>query len=59
MEHDPVELGRLLFQRHLQISLIEEFRVGQARGQHLAVTLDDLRATIRRIDIGGADEGIG
>ncbi|MCY1170159.1 hypothetical protein D9M73_102200 [compost metagenome] len=48
----------MLFQRHLQIGFVEEFRVGQARRQHLAVALDDLRAAIGRIDIGGADEGI-
>ncbi len=59
MEDDPVELLRLLFERHLPISVVEEFRVTQPGRQHLAVALDDPRAVIRRINIGGADKGVG
>ena len=59
VENDPVELRRLLRQRHLEIGVVEESRVRQARGEHLAVALDDLRAAVRRLDVGGADKGVG
>ena len=58
MEHDLLELCRLLLERHLEVRLVEEARIAQPRGEHLAVALDDLRAAIDRLDIGGADERV-
>ena len=31
----------------------------QPRGEHLAVAVDDRRAAVGRVDVGGADEGVG
>jgi hypothetical protein len=56
VEDDAAELLRLLGERHLQILLPEEFRVREARGEHLAIALDDRGAAVRRLDIGDADE---
>ena len=56
MEDDLAELLRLLLQRNLLVLFPEEFRVGQAGGEHLAVAGDDRRAAVMRLDIGGADE---
>ena len=59
VEDDAVELIRLLLHGHAQILLVEEARVRQAGGEDLAVAFDDLRATVGRVDVGGADEGVG
>ena len=59
MEDDSAKFLRLFVELHLEIGVVEEFRIRQARGEDLAVAFDDLRAAIRRIDIGGADEGVG
>ena len=59
MEDDLLQLGQLVLEPRLEIGFVEELGVAQSRGEHLAVALDDLRATVRRRDIGGADEGVG
>ena len=59
MESDPLELPGLFGERHLAVLLPEEARVGKARGEDLAVAVDDRRAAVRRLDVGGADEGVG
>ena len=59
VENDLFELLRLLLQRHLQVGFVEETRVGQPRGEHLAVALDDLGAAVARVDVGDAHEGVG
>ena len=59
MEDDVRQLLRLLFERGLEVGVVEEARVGQAGGEDLAVALDDLGAAVGRLDIGGADEGVG
>lgn len=59
MEDDLFELGGLLFERHLQVGVVEEFRVRQTRGEDLAIALDDLRPAVVRGDVSGTDEGVG
>src|SRR6185312_15780183 len=59
VESDPLELLRVLRQRHLAVLLPEEARIAEARGEDFAVAVDDRRAAVRRLDIGGADEGVG
>ena len=56
VEHDPLELLRLLLERHLQVLLPEEARVGQPRGEHAPVALDDRLAAVVGVDVGDADE---
>ena len=57
VEDDAAELPRLLLQRHLQVLLPEEAGVGEPRGEHAAVALDDRLAAVVRVDVGDADEG--
>lgn len=58
MEDDLFQLGPQIVELGLQVRLVEEARVGQAGGEHLAIALDDLRAAVARLDIGGADERV-
>ena len=59
VEGDPLQPLGVLRQRLLAVLLPEEACVGKPGGEHLAVTGDDRFAMISRLDIGGADEGIG
>jgi len=59
VEGDPLELLRVLGERGLAVLLPEEARVGEARGEDLAVAVDDRRAAVLGRDVGGADEGVG
>ena len=45
-------------ERRLLILFPEEARVGESRGQHLAVAVDH-HGGVRRLDIGGAHKGVG
>ncbi len=56
MEDDPVELRRLLLERHLQVLLPEEPRVRQPRGSTCALPSTIAAPPSARVDIGGADE---
>ena len=59
VEGDPLQPLGVLGERFLAIDVPEEARVGQARGEDLAVAVDHARAAILRLDIGSADEGVG
>jgi len=58
VEDDLRQLLGLLFERDLEVGVVEELRVRQARGEDLAVTLDDLRAAVVRGDVSGTDERV-
>ena len=59
VEGDPLEPLGMIGERFLAVDIPEEARVGQARGEDLAVAVDHARAAILRLDIGGADESVG
>ena len=49
----------MLDERFPAVEVPEEPRVGEAGGKDLAIALDDRRAAVLRLDICGADEGVG
>jgi hypothetical protein len=59
VEDDLVEFLRLIVERDLQILIPEEARVREAGGEDFLVAFDDGLAAVGRIDVGGADEGVG
>ena len=59
VEGDALQLPGVIRKARLAVLLPEEARIAQPRAQHLSVAGDDRRATILRLDIGGADEGRG
>ena len=59
VEGDALELFRMIRQRGLAVLVPEEARVRQARGEDLAVAVDDRGAAVLRFDVGGADERVG
>src|SRR5690606_36082061 len=59
VESDPLELLAMLGERGLAVLVPEEAGVGKARGEDLAVAVDDRRPAVGRFYVGGADEGVG
>ena len=59
MKHDLVEFRQTIFQLRLQIGLVEEFRIAQARADNAFVAGDDGGAAIGGFDIRREDELVG
>ena len=59
VESNLCQFLRLIVERNLQILFPEEFRIGQARCQNLFIARNNRRAAVMRVDIRGADKGIG
>ncbi len=59
VEGNPLQPPGVFLQGFLAVHIPEEPRIGKARGQNLAVAIDNGRAAVCRLDIGGADEGVG
>ena len=59
MEGDPLQTLGVFGEGLLAVDVPEETRVRQAGGEDLAVAVDHARAAVLRLDIGGADEGVG
>ena len=58
VEGDVLQLLGMLRQRLLLVLFPKEARVGKARGDHLVIARDDLRAAVGRVDVRGADERV-
>ena len=56
VEDDAVELLGLLLERDLEVLLPEEAGIGETRGEHPAVALDDCGAAVIRSDVRDAHE---
>ena len=56
VEDDVLELRQPLFQPDLQVGLVEELRVGEARTDHARIAGDDLTSAVGRLDVGNQDE---
>ncbi len=59
VKDDGVELRQTVFELRLEIGLVEEFRVGQPRGDDALIAGDDRRAAVAGLDIGDEDEAVG
>ena len=59
VEDDVLELRQPLFERRLQIGLVEELRIRQPRADDALVAGDDGRAAVGRLDVGDEDEAVG
>ena len=59
MEDDVLQLFGVDVERRLEVGLVEEARIAEARGQNFLIARDDRRAAIIGDDVRRADERIG
>ena len=59
VEHHRIELRQPVGQRHLQVALPEESRIGEASAHDLGVTGGDRRPAVGGLDVGDEDEAGG
>ena len=59
VEHDVLEFRQPVLEPRLQVGLVEELRVGEARPDDALVAGDDSGAAVRRLDVRDQDELVG